>query len=153
MYQKLKVLYDAVLNYSDPKTGRVLSKIFMKLPSKIEYPDYYDVIKRPIDLDKIGTRLKNNQYDTLEDLLSDLVLVFDNACKFNEPDSQLYKDALALQQVALQSKLELSESENSGVPDIKSIIQDLLTNLFISVYNHQVKFFILFPVLMSLYLP
>lgn len=110
----------------------------MKLPSKLEYPEYYEVIKRPIDLEKIGTKLKNNNYESLEDLLSEIILVFDNACKFNEPDSQLYKDALALQKVALQAKLELSESENSGVPDMKNIIQDLLTNLFISVYNHQV---------------
>lgn len=111
----------------------------MKLPSKLDYPDYYEVIKRPLDLEKIGTKLKNNAYESLEDLLSDLVLVFDNACKFNEPDSQLYKDALALQQIALQTKLELAEND-SKIPDIKGIVQDLLTNLFISVYNHQVSF-------------
>lgn len=30
-------------------------------------------------------------YETLEDMLSDFVLMFDNACKYNEPDSQIYK--------------------------------------------------------------
>lgn len=139
LLQKLRTLYDAVLNYADPKTGRQLSTIFMKLPSKTDYPDYYDVIKKPMDLDKIGTKLKNNQYESLDDLLSDLVLVFDNACKYNEPDSQLYKDALTLQHVALQNKLEMSESESQGIPNIRAIIQDLLSNLFISVYNHQVR--------------
>lgn len=109
----------------------------MKLPSKLDYPDYYEIIKRPLDLDKIGMRLKNNVYETLEDLLSDLVLVFDNACKYNEPDSQLYKDSLILQHIALQTKLELNENEGQGSLDIKAIVQDLLTNLFISVYNHQ----------------
>ncbi|XP_053202089.1 protein polybromo-1-like isoform X2 [Panonychus citri] len=134
---KLKVLYDAIINYNDPKTGRQLSSIFMKLPSRLDYPDYYDVIKSPLDLGKIGMRLKDNLYESLDDLLSDLVLVFDNACKYNEPDSQLYKDALTLQHVALQTKLELIENESQGVPNIRAVIQDLLTNLFISVYNHQ----------------
>lgn len=134
---KLRILYDAIINYNDPKTGRQLSSIFMKLPSRTDYPDYYEVIKRPLDLGKIGVRLKENLYESLDDLLSDLVLVFDNACKYNEPDSQLYKDALTLQHVALQTKLELTENENQGVPNIRAVIQDLLTNLFISVYNHQ----------------
>lgn len=56
-----------------------------------EYPDYYEVIKRPIDLEKISQKLKSNQYETLEDMVSDFVLMFDNACKYNEPDSQIYK--------------------------------------------------------------
>jgi protein polybromo-1 len=38
------------------KQGRQLSLIFLKLPSKHDYPDYYDIIKRPIDLEKIYTK-------------------------------------------------------------------------------------------------
>jgi len=110
----------------------------MKLPSKTELPEYYEVIKKPLCLEKIGVRLKNGVYETLEDLLSDFILMLDNACKYNEPDSQIYKDALTLQQIALQTKVELTDDSGTGVPDVKAIIQELLTNLFISVYNHQV---------------
>ena len=125
-------------DYTDAK-GRQLSTIFMKLPSKTELPEYYDVIKKPVGLEKIGVRLKNSVYETLEDLLSDLILMLDNACKYNEPDSQIYKDALTLQQIALQTKIDLvDDSGTGGVPNVKAIIQELLTNLFISVYNHQV---------------
>lgn len=56
-----------------------------------EYPDYYEVIKKPIDLEKIGQKLASSHYENLEELLSDLVLMFDNACRYNEPDSQIYK--------------------------------------------------------------
>lgn len=135
--QKMKTLYNTVKDYIDSK-GRQLSTIFMKLPSKSELPDYYDVIKKPVGLEKIGVRLKNSVYETLEDILSDIILMLDNACKYNEPDSQIYKDALTLQQVALQTKIDLMDDSTSGVPDVKAIIQELLTNLFISVYNHQV---------------
>lgn len=134
---KLRTLYNTVRNYTDAK-GRQLSSIFMKLPLKTELPEYYEVIKKPLGLEKIGVRLKNGVYETLEDLLSDLILMLDNACKYNEPDSQIYKDALTLQQIALQSKIELTDDSGIGVPDVKAIVQELLTNLFSSVYNHQV---------------
>lgn len=140
---KLKTLYNTVKDYVDAK-GRQLSTIFLKLPSKTELPNYYEVIKKPLDLEKIGVRLKNGVYDSLEDLLADTILMLDNACKYNEPDSQIYKDALTLQQIALQTKLELADDNENGVPDVKALIQELLTSLFITVYNHQVILNIIF---------
>ncbi|KAG1687281.1 Protein polybromo-1 [Nymphon striatum] len=131
---KLKKLYDTIRDFA--VKGRKLSSIFMKLPSKTDYPDYYEVIKRPIDMQRIQTRLQATQYESLEDMLADFVLMFDNACKYNEPDSQIYKDALTLQRVALQTKLELI-NDSEGIPDAQALVQELLTNLFISVYNHQ----------------
>lgn len=88
--QKLRTLYDTIKDYHDAK-GRQLSLIFMKLPNKNEYPDYYEVIKQPIHMEKIASTLKNNGYDNLDELVSDFILMFDNACKYNEPDSQIYK--------------------------------------------------------------
>ncbi|KAF4526534.1 hypothetical protein B566_EDAN005901 [Ephemera danica] len=153
LYNKLRILFEAVKEHKDPK-GRQLSVIFNKLPSKVEYPDYYEVIKRPIDLEKISQKLKNGGYETLEDMVSDFVLMFDNACKYNEPDSQIYKvgaiitvnvrwllilnvfqDALMLQRVTLQTKLHLREDE--GVPDVPAAVQEMLTSLFTATYNHQ----------------
>lgn len=49
------------------------------------------MIKRPIDLERISQKLKSSQYESLDDMVSDFVLMFDNACKYNEPDSQIYK--------------------------------------------------------------
>lgn len=41
-----------------------------------------------------------------------------------------------LQRVALQTKLQLREDEES-VPDVPAAVQELLTSLFTSTYNHQ----------------
>jgi len=38
----------------------------MKLPNKNEYPDYYEVIKQPIHMEKIASILKNNGYENLK---------------------------------------------------------------------------------------
>ncbi|CAH0559025.1 unnamed protein product [Brassicogethes aeneus] len=134
--KQLKIMYEAIRDYRDPKANRQLSQIFMRLPSKSEYPDYYEVIKSPIDMDKIAHKLKTSSFESLEDLVADFTLMFDNACTFNEPDSQIYKDALVLQRVCLQTKLQLKEDDNT-VPDVSMAIQDIFLTLFTSVYNHQ----------------
>lgn len=134
--QKCRTLYDTIRDFREPKANRQLALIFMKLPSKNDYPDYYEVIKNPIDMERIAYKLKNSNYSTLEEMVSDFVLMFDNACKYNEPDSQIYKDALILQRLCLQTKMQLCEDEES-VPDVTAAVQDMLSSLFTSVYNHQ----------------
>jgi SWI/SNF-related matrix-associated actin-dependent regulator of chromatin subfamily A protein 2/4 len=52
MQKRMKKLMEIVIKYQD-QDGRVLSEPFMKLPSKKELPDYYEVIKRPVDISKI----------------------------------------------------------------------------------------------------
>ena len=49
------------------------------------------MIKRPIDMQRIHTRMAAAQYNSVEDMVGDFVLMFDNACKYNEPDSLIYK--------------------------------------------------------------
>ena len=52
LQKKMKKLMEIVIKYQD-QDGRVLSEPFMKLPSKKELPDYYEVIRRPVDISKI----------------------------------------------------------------------------------------------------
>lgn len=132
---KLKHLYDTIREYREPKANRQLSFIFMKLPSKNEYPDYYDIIKNPIDIDKIEQKLRKGSYDSVDELSADFMLMFENACKYNEPDSQIYKDALCLQQLVIQTKQSLRSDET--VPDVQQAVQELLLSLFTTLYNYQ----------------
>lgn len=136
MERTLRTLFDTIRDYREPKDNRQLSQIFMKLPSKLDYPDYYEVIKTPIDMEKISHKIKSNNYQHLDDLVADITLMLDNACKYNEPDSQIYKDALLLQRVCFQTKMLLKEDENT-IPDVTAAIQDIFLNLFTNVYNHE----------------
>nr|XP_027207954.1 protein polybromo-1-like [Penaeus vannamei] len=99
--KNMKALYNSVRDFRDSE-GRQLSEVFLKLPSKSLYPDYYEVIKQPIDLEKILHKWKNGAYMTFDDMMGDFTLMFQNACRYNEPDSQIYRDALTLQRHALQ---------------------------------------------------
>ncbi|KAL3851884.1 hypothetical protein ACJMK2_015582 [Sinanodonta woodiana] len=132
---RLQELYDSIRDYQDSR-GRVLITPFMKLPLKSDYPDYYEVIKRPVDMLHIQQKMQTSKYETVEDMVADFVQMFDNACKYNEPDSLIYKDALTLQRLCLEKKMELTE-EGNNVPDVKACVLELMTNLFISVFNKQ----------------
>jgi len=135
LQQKVKTLYDTLKDYRDAK-GRQLSLIFLKLPSKHEYPDYYDIIKRPIDLEKISSKIRNNMYETMEDAVADFTLVFDNAAKYNEPDSQIYKDAQTLARLAHQTVRHLTE-DGDGIPDAKAAVGDILNSIYTSMFTAQ----------------
>ena len=53
--KKMKKLLDIVVNYED-SDGRILSEPFTALPSRKDLPDYYEVIKKPVDFKKIRVR-------------------------------------------------------------------------------------------------
>lgn len=65
----------------------------MRLPSKRQYPDYYALIKRPVALDDIKSKLERREYPSLEDLRQDFDTCFRNAKRYNMKESQIWKDA------------------------------------------------------------
>ena len=76
--------------------GQIISHDFMRLPSKRQYKDYYQVIKKPISLDEIKKNLDRGTYQSLEAVKDDLQLCFGNAKKYNMKDSPIWLDAKAL---------------------------------------------------------
>ncbi|KAG0020921.1 hypothetical protein BGZ80_003337 [Entomortierella chlamydospora] len=88
-------LYKLILNHKD-KTGRELADIFLALPSKEEYPEYYEIIKSPMSLQLVLSRIKSGHYKTVEDFDREFQLIFENALIFNEDTSRINKDARVL---------------------------------------------------------
>ena len=86
LQDKISYLIQSIKNYTN-RQGRTLSTAFLALPSKVDYPDYYDIIQKPIDLKKIESR----QYSSINELGRDLQLMFDNALLYNEPGSMIYR--------------------------------------------------------------
>ena len=96
LQDKMRKLVDKIREHKDEK-GRQLSLIFLRLPNAKEFPDYYQVIKKPVDFEKIAAKVKGGVYHSMSECMEDFMLMFDNASKYNEPGSQIYKDALTLQ--------------------------------------------------------
>ncbi|GFS49739.1 hypothetical protein NPIL_418521 [Nephila pilipes] len=105
---QMKKLLDIVIHYKD-SDGRVLSEAFMHLPSKRELPDYYEVIKKPVDLQKIKNRIKEHRYRSLDDLETDFMLLCTNAQTYNVEGSLIYEDSIVLQSVFTSARERLEK--------------------------------------------
>lgn len=92
-----------VIKYTDPE-GRTLSDPFMKLPSRQKLPDYYEIIKRPVDIKKIMMRIEDGRYMDFTDLEKDFVQLCQNAQIYNEEASLIYEDSVNLQLVFFNAK-------------------------------------------------
>lgn len=67
-----------------------------------EAPDYYKVIKEPMDLKKIEQKLTNSQYTRLADFISDMTKIFDNCRYYNPRNSPFYQCAEVLESYFVQ---------------------------------------------------
>jgi hypothetical protein len=83
------------------------SLMFRKLPSEKIYPDYYAVIKKPMDLSKIRAKLKARSYTQLKEFKEDFKLIFRNAKEYNIPESQIYENAVILETTFKKLKKKL----------------------------------------------
>ena len=62
-------------------------------PVELGLPDYFQVIKRPMDLGTIKKRLENGCYNTIEGFQADVLLTFDNAMQYNPDGSVVHNMA------------------------------------------------------------
>ncbi|KAH9060710.1 hypothetical protein EDB87DRAFT_1613452 [Lactarius vividus] len=87
---------DALKNATSPKKKRGLSELFLELVDKDTWANYYEVIPQPRCLNGILRSLQAGSYKEPLEAYEDLSLVFLNALYYNEPSSQIYKDAETL---------------------------------------------------------
>uniref|UniRef100_H2YVT6 Uncharacterized protein n=1 Tax=Ciona savignyi TaxID=51511 RepID=H2YVT6_CIOSA len=73
------LLFKLTVNY----TGRRLSDPFLQLPARKELPDYYEMIKRPVDIRKIKDRVKLHKYRSLDDMERDFQQMCQNTQAYN----------------------------------------------------------------------
>ncbi|XP_001495139.4 histone acetyltransferase KAT2A isoform X2 [Equus caballus] len=70
---------------------------FMEPVKKSEAPDYYEVIRFPIDLKTMTERLRSRYYVTRKLFVADLQRVIANCREYNPPDSEYCRCASALE--------------------------------------------------------
>lgn len=98
-------LQDLEEESSDPDVPpRGIIDPFVELPPKNDYPDYYQLIKQPICMKQIETRINKKQYQSLRQFRQDVGLLCANCRQYNEDGSVLYNDANVIEE-ALLSKL------------------------------------------------
>ncbi|XP_017136262.1 ATP-dependent helicase brm isoform X2 [Drosophila miranda] len=94
--------------------GRTLSEPFMKLPSRQRLPDYYDIIKRPLDIKKILQRIEDCKYADLNELEKDFMQLCQNAQIYNEEASLIYLDSIALQKIFVGARQKVTAAADAA---------------------------------------
>ncbi|XP_032481131.1 LOW QUALITY PROTEIN: transcription activator BRG1 [Phocoena sinus] len=110
--KKMKKIVDAVIKYKD-SSGRQLSEVFIQLPSRKELPEYYELIRKPVDFKKIKERIRSHKYRSLNDLEKDVMLLCQNAQTFNLEGSLIYEDSIVLQSVFTSVRQKIEKEEDS----------------------------------------
>lgn len=88
---------DEITELRSEKDGHGVADIFMKLPSKRLYPDYYKLIKKPTAVNQIRKQLSQERFDTLDLFLDAVRLMCANAKTYNEEGSWVYEDAQTIE--------------------------------------------------------
>ncbi|GAC96067.1 hypothetical protein PHSY_003646 [Pseudozyma hubeiensis SY62] len=97
-------------NYSEHSTA-FLSKV-----SKRDAPDYYDVIKHPMDLGTMQKKVKSGQYKTKKQFAHDLNLIWDNCLLYNSDPTHPLRRNVAFMRKKADHLLEFI-SDKSDVKD------------------------------------
>ena len=91
-------LYEAAEKVlSEIKAMTEHSQPFLQRVNKREAPDYYSIIKHPMDLSSMTKKLKAIQYKSKKEFVDDLNLIWSNCLKYNaNPEHYLRRHALAM---------------------------------------------------------
>jgi len=111
-YRKLISCSKSVTTLKDPSTKRRLAEIFLDKPDPAAFPDYYEIIEKPVAINDILRKCRNHVYRSIPEFRDDWKLMFDNAAKFNGEDSWVVADAKAL-----EKELERVLKKNGFVDD------------------------------------
>ncbi|KAM8829238.1 putative global transcription activator SNF2L2 isoform 4-T4 [Spinachia spinachia] len=119
--RKLSTLVDMVTNYKDG-LGRQISKGFVQLPSKKEVPEYYELIRKPVDFRRIRERVRNHKYRNVGDLEKDIFLLCHNAQTYNLEGSQIYEDSIVIKSVfeSARQRIVTDEEQKEAVGATRS---------------------------------
>merc|ERR1711988_1727412 len=114
--KKMKKLLEVVMQYED-RDGRILSEPFYKLPSRKELPDYYEIIRRPVDISKIQQRIDDDKYDDMDALEKDFMLMCKNTQQYNEDGSLIFEDSIVLQSVFTNARERIEQEPDEPDDD------------------------------------
>ena len=102
-------------------------------PEALNIPNYFDVIKQPMDITTVSEKLERGDYSNIHPkeasgrtpvarmlngpFRKDVELIFDNAIAFNPPDDWIYQAAVSLRKYILKKIEQASEAADQSASD------------------------------------
>ncbi|TVY81945.1 Chromatin structure-remodeling complex subunit RSC1 [Lachnellula suecica] len=132
MEARINTLLKGLRKFKNPG-GDLKILHFEKMPDKSVMPEYYQEIKNPIAMDLIKRKAKRKKYQSVDLVLKDLDLMFENAKSYNLEDSQVYRDA-----VDLQKEARIIADQEKKKPDSDFADEDGRLPLSEILYNNEI---------------
>merc|ERR1711939_335647 len=101
--------YNQLLHLLNDMQNHTSAWPFAQPVNKDEVPDYYEVIKEPMDLSTMEERLQNDLYPRPEDFIKDAKLIFDNCRRYNNETTPYAKSANKLEKFMWQQIKNIPE--------------------------------------------
>ncbi|KAH0837453.1 Histone acetyltransferase GCN5 [Fonsecaea pedrosoi] len=101
--------YNQLLHLLNDMQNHTAAWPFAQPVNKDEVPDYYEVIKEPMDLSTMEERLQNDLYPRPEDFIKDAKLIFDNCRRYNNETTPYAKSANKLEKFMWQQIKNIPE--------------------------------------------
>jgi len=117
--------HDCALNFLEPVDAQ-----------KLGVPDYYDVIKDPMDFNTVKSRLEDRFYGCLDELIDDVRLIFCNFFTYNQMGSEICNYAAVLSKIFEKSLDGLRAREQELIEETE--IQDMKFTMQ-SLFEEQAK--------------
>lgn len=111
---QMEDVYSKVVDTVEEETGRKIIEIFLILPPKRKFQDYYLLMKNPVACETITKRMNNKVYQSFEQFQNDFRQMFANARVYNEEGSQVYLDACTLEEVFNKACEPYTSSAENG---------------------------------------
>lgn len=86
---------------------------FAQPVSKVDVPDYYDIVKEPMDWSAIKDKIANKIYDSVEEMRQDVLKIATNAMTYNKADTPYHKAATKILKMIPDVFKELAAIESS----------------------------------------
>ena len=93
---------------------------FLKPVKQEEVPDYYDVIKRPMDFQRMRDKIIKGEYQNRESYIADVMLICANAKMYNIKSTIYYKCAAELEKYSREILVNLkNEYRNDAENEVE----------------------------------
>ncbi|CAF1426806.1 unnamed protein product [Adineta ricciae] len=85
-------------------------------PTKLNLPNYYKIVRYPMDLGTIKKRLEANYYYSVKECITDLNLMFTNCYLYNKPGEDVVLMGSTLEKLFYEKLADMPEDEIEIVP-------------------------------------
>ncbi|KAJ1915052.1 hypothetical protein H4219_004521 [Mycoemilia scoparia] len=112
--------------------GHRYGSMFLSPIKAADAPNYYEIIKKPMDLKTIKNRIRDEEITTTAEFYLDVMQMFNNALMYNQEDSEVYSmtmeiipDAQKCIEQLLHTEIIVGASNSVALPSVGAVTADL----------------------------